>query len=112
MRLMLGDKSGPSLLVSVDDNYDPKKFEFTVINGGWDGVFTNGHITILGDPCGAWSDIGITEILTDNQDRLRCDFTVFDDYNTVFDNFDNPNYVAPLYKEVQRPACWDDDIPF
>jgi hypothetical protein len=109
---MLGDKNGPSLLVTVDDNYDPKKFEFTVINGAWDGVFTNGHITILGAPGGDWSDLDITEILTDNQDRLRCDFTEFGSYNTVFRNFHNPNYVAPKPKKVDYPAMWDDNIPF
>lgn len=113
MRLMLGTPGNPSLLVSVDDNYDPTTFKFSVINGQWDGVFTNGHVTVLGIPGGGdYSDLGITEILTDNQDRLRCDFTVFGDYNTVFDNFDNPNYVAPEYKQHANFDNMDDDIPF
>jgi hypothetical protein len=109
---MLGKPGDPQLLVTVNDNYDPKNFEFTVINGSWDGEFNNGHVTVLGVASGDYTDLGITEILTDNQDRLRCDFTNFGSYNEVFNNFHNPDYVAPQYKEVQRPICWDDDIPF
>ena len=113
MRLMLGNGNTPSLLVSVDDNYDPTNFKFSVINGAWDGVFTNGHVTVLGIPGGGdYSDLGITEILTDNQDRLRSDFTNFGSYNEVFANFDNPNYVAPEYKRYTKFDDMDDDIPF
>jgi hypothetical protein len=112
MRLMLGNVGNPSLLVSVDDNYDPQNFKFRVINGAWDGVFYKGHITVLGIPGGGdYSDLDITEILTDNQDRLRCNFTIFDDYNTVFINFHDENYVAPQYKQVKFDDM-DDDIPF
>ena len=113
MRLMLGNADGkPELLVAVEDNFDPAKFEFRVVNGGWEGVFTNGHITVLGCPSGVWSDLDITEILTDNQDRLRSDFTNFGSYDEVFANFDNPNYVAPEYKKPKYPDYWDDDIAF
>ena len=112
MRLMLGTENAPSLLVEVANDYNPTSFKFRVINGAWDGVFTNGHITVLGCPGGAWSDLGITEILTDNQDRLRSDFTQFGSYDEVFNNFDNPNYIAPEYKKFEPPAYWDDDIAF
>ncbi|MEN6291742.1 MAG: hypothetical protein ABFD07_06970 [Methanobacterium sp.] len=42
-------------------------------------------------------------ILTDDQTRLR------GDYNVVFDNFDNPEYVAPEYKFEPLD---DNDVPF
>lgn len=109
---MLGTPGAPWLLVSVSDNYDPENFKFTVINGAWDGVFYKGRIKVLDDPSGAWSDLGITEILTDNQDRLRSDFTVFHSYNEVFNNFHDENYVAPEYKRVTNFEDMDDDIPF
>jgi hypothetical protein len=110
MRLMLGTPGNPSLLVTVDDNFDPKKFEFTVINGGWEGVFTNGHVTVLGCPDGDdFSDLGITYILTEEQDRLR-GADVWD-FQTVFNNFDNPNYVGPEFRKVDFDFM-DDDIPF
>jgi hypothetical protein len=110
MRLMLGANGNPSLLVAVADDYNPSNFKFTVINGCWDGVFTDGHVTVKGCPGGDFTDLGITEILTDNQDRLRC--TNHDgEYNTVFNNFNNPNYVAPQYKQVKF-VDMDDDIPF
>lgn len=112
MRLMLGNiNSGPTLLVTVDDNYDPTNFKFEVINGGWYGTFKNGEVRV-NDKYDNEPVAFDVEILTDNQDRLRCDFTVFGDYNTVFDNFHNPNYVAPEYKKFEAPANWDDDIAF
>jgi hypothetical protein len=43
--------------------------------------------------------------LCDNQDRLR------GDYQEVFNNFDNPDYVAPRREVVWFDAT-DDDIPF
>ena len=114
MRLMLGTEGNPSLLVSVNDNYDPTNFDFFVVNGAWNGHFTNGHISINYDSaqnmwyevCGPlpWTSLDIIGILTDNQDRLR------GGYQEVFNNFDNPNYVAPAYKYV--PDDFDDDIPF
>ena len=113
MRLMLGKDGKPSLLVTVEDDYDTANFKFRVINGAWEGVFTNSHITILGIPGGGdYSDLGLTEILTDNQDRLRSDFTEFGSYNEVFLNFDNPNYIAPQYKRPVKFDDMDDDIPF
>jgi hypothetical protein len=107
MRLMLGTPGHPSLLVNVEDNFAPALFKFRVINGAWDGVMTNGHVTVLGIPGGGdYSDLGITHILSEDQDRLR------GDYNTVFYNFDNPAYVAPKPKEFAFPVYWDDDIAF
>ena len=107
MRLMLGTEGNPSLLVSVADNYDPTNFKFDVVNGAWEGHFTNGHISVLdgyGYSPPPFSSLDTMEILTDNQDRLR------GEYQEVFNNFDNPNYVAPAYKYV--PDDFDDDIPF
>lgn len=111
MRLMLGKHGTPSLLVSVqnlkdDSEFNPNLFKFHVVNGCWEGEFNNGFITILGAPSGDYSSLDTREILTDNQDRLR------GDYQTVFNNFANPSYVAPLPKRVEYPASWDDDIPF
>ena len=113
MRLMLGTVDRPSLLVTVEEDYNPANFKFRVINGAWDGQFINGNITVFGSPGGDFSSLDKIEILTDNQDRLRCDFTKFGDYNTVFANFDNIEYVAPAYKYTKEDfADMDDDIPF
>ena len=109
MRLMLGTPGNPSLLVTVEDNFDPAKFEFRVINGAWNGVFTNGHMTVLGNPCGSWSSLDVTHILTEDQDRLRGNNSW--DYQTVFNNFDNPAYVGPEWEKVVYNDM-DDDIPF
>jgi len=103
---MLGTKDAPSLLVDVLQERTPTEFDFWVVNGAWAGVFYNGHVTILGCPSGDYSDLGLTEILSDNQDRLR------GHHNDVFNNFNNPDYVAPKPKKVKLPADWDDDIPF
>jgi hypothetical protein len=107
MRLMLGRPTYPSLLVSVDDSYDPTNFKFTVINGGWSGHLINGSITIdekiTSDP------IENIIIHSDEQDRLR------GDYNDVFVNFDNPHYVAPVpapSDAVDWGDVWDDEVPF
>lgn len=104
MRLMLGVDGQPDLLVEVFDFSNRDQFDFEVINGRWHGKYTNGHLTIDA-PYGAWSTLDTVEILCDNQDRLRGDYT------DVFANFDNPNYYAPkpLFKV---PDNWDDDIPF
>lgn len=110
---MLGTKDDPRLLVSVADDYDPSCFKFFVVNGAWNGVFTNGHVTVLGSPCGDWTDLDITEILCDNQDRLRCEAGWSQAYNAVFDNFHNPDYIAPISKKLPtRFDDMDDDIPF
>ncbi len=104
MRLMLGTIGRPSLLVLVQQERSPTDFDFWVVNGCWDGIFNNGHVTILGSPSGDFSDLEITEILCSNQDRLR------GGYQTVFDNFDNPDYVAPQPKKVKFDDM--DDIAF
>ena len=105
MRLMLGTKDCPSLLIELEQEMSPTHFDFWVVNGAWRGVFTNGYITILGCPGGDYSSLEKTEILCDNQDRLR------GGYNTVFENFDNIDYVAPKHKQVVFDDM-DDDIPF
>jgi hypothetical protein len=105
MRLMLGTKNQPSLLVDVQQEKSPTEFDFWVVNGAWQGVFTNGYITVLGCPTGDFSSLEKTEILCDNPDRLR------GDYNAVFENFDNVDYVAPVPKRVVFDDM-DDDIPF
>jgi len=105
MRLMLGTKGMPSLLVDVSEDFDLGIFDFWVINGAWKGKYTNGWITIYGAPGGDFSSLDRVEILTDDQDRLR------GDYQDVFDNFDNVDYVAPKREPVVF-ADMDDDIPF
>lgn len=106
MRLMLGTKDQPSLLVDVEQEKSPTEFDFWVVNGAWNGTYTNGHITVWNPPSGSWSSLEIDEILSDNQDRLR------GDYNDVFNSFDNPAYVAPMPKQSVLPSDWDDDIAF
>jgi hypothetical protein len=103
---MLGVSGYPSLLVDVTNFDNQDNFDFYVINGAWDGKFQNGYITVLGAPDGDFSDhLTHHTILTQNQDRLR------GDYQTVFNNFDNENFVAPQYSQVTF-ADMDDDIPF
>lgn len=112
MRLMLGIANVPEWLVNVDEPFDPNKFSFFVVNGSWEGAFTNGYITVLDDPEGAISYIDKkVEILSSNQDRLRSNRDRWGDYETVFDNWDNPNYVAPSFEPVVFDDM-DDDIPF
>lgn len=105
MRLMLGTKDYPSLLVDIEQEKSPTEFDFYVVNGAWQGTFTNGHVTVW-HPDRPWTKLDKTEILCYNQDRLR------GNYQDVFDNFGNPDYVAPRREKVVLPACWDDDIPF
>lgn len=105
MRLMLGTPGQPSLLVNIEQERSVDDFDFWVVNGAWPGVFYNGHVTVL-HPDNPWSDLDKTVILTDNQDRLR------GDYNDVFNNFHNPDYMAPEHKKAVWPTSWDDDIPF
>lgn len=108
---MLGKGTMPELLVTVDADYNPNYFDFRVVNGLWDGIFNRGYITILGCPGGDFSSLDKTEILCSNQDRLRCsDWN--GEYQIVFNNFDNPDYVAPEPKKFVVPADWDDDIAF
>jgi hypothetical protein len=102
---MLGTQEHPSLLVDLEQEHSPTHFEFWVVNGAWKGTYNNGHVTVW-HPHEPWSDLDKTEILCDNQDRLR------GEYQEVFNNFDNPNYVAPKPEKVVLPSDWDDDIPF
>lgn len=108
MRFMLGTNNHPSLLVEVKELRDQYDFDFYVINGGWEGTFYNNRITVW-SPYEPWTDLEEVEILTQNQDRLRCQNV---DYEEVFSNFSNPNYVAPKLPFQDVPDTWDDDIPF
>ncbi len=110
MRLMLGIKDKPSLLVDVGQEYSPTHFDFRVVNGQWNGTYYNGYVTVIDCPSGDYSSLDKVEILCNNQDRLRS--VPWYEYQEVFNNFDNPNYVAPKPKPVEYPASWDDDIPF
>ena len=109
MRLMLGTVDNPSLLVDIEQEYSPTHFEFWVVNGAWKGTYTNGHVTVW-HPYEPWSELDNTEILCDNQDRLRS--VPHYEYQEVFNNFDNPNYVAPKADKYFVPSWWEDDIPF
>ena len=109
MRIMLGtEPSNPSLLVSVDENFNPQEFDFHVVNGNWYGKCYQGHITVVGCPSGPFSSLDRLTILSDNQDRLR------GNYRDVFDNFDDAAYVAPLdtFTRKQFDIELDDDIAF
>ena len=109
MRLMLGSDNRPRLLVNVKEDYDPAHFDFRVVNGAWDGTFYNGYITVH-HPWNPHSSLDKMEILTDNQDRLRSP-DHYGEYNEVFANFHNPDYVAPKPEPVMFDDM-DDDIPF
>ena len=104
MRLMLGTKDCPSLLVDIMQEHSAAHFDFWVVNGAWAGTFYNGYVTIW-HPDRPWTNLDMTDILSDNQDRLR------GDYQEVFDNFHNPDYVAPRREPVVFHDM-DDDIPF
>jgi hypothetical protein len=110
MRLMLGYRGKPSLLVEVGQEYGPNHFDFKVINGRWEGVYYNGYVSVLDCPSGDYSLLEKADILCDDQDRLRS--VPYYDYQEVFNNFHNPAYVAPKPKPVEYPSSWDDDIAF
>lgn len=109
MRLMLGTKDQPSLLVNLGQEHSPTHFDFWVVNGAWEGTFYNGYVTVH-HPWNPHSSLDKVEILCNNQDRLRSsDWN--GEYQDVFDNFLNENYVAPRREPVVF-ADMDDDIPF
>lgn len=109
MRLMLGTKDRPSLLVNVGQEYSLTHFDFWVVNGAWDGTFYNGYVTVH-HPYNPHSSLDRVEILCNDQDRLRSsDWS--GGYQEVFDNFHNPDYVAPKREPVVFHDM-DDDIPF
>jgi hypothetical protein len=110
MRLMLGTEERPSLLVDIQQEFSPTHFEFWVVNGCWEGTYTNGYVTVW-HPDNPWTNLDKTEIVCDNQDRLRTTGE-WGAYQEVFDNFNNPDYIAPKPDKYFVPACWDDDIPF
>ena len=107
MRLMLGTKERPSLLVNIGQEYGAAHFDFWVVNGAWEGTFYNGYVTVH-HPWNPHSSLDKVEILCNNQDRLRCGAG---EYQDVFNNFHDENYVAPKRKPVVF-ADMDDDIPF
>lgn len=111
MRLMLGTKDKPSLLVNVTQEYSSTHFDFSVVNGRWDGTFYDGYVTVH-HPYNPHSSLDKIEILCDNQDRLRSISDWNGGYQEVFDNFHDETYVAPKPAPVKYPANWDDDIPF
>ena len=108
MRLMLGTKDRPSLLIEVGQEHAPDHFDFWVVNGAWNGTFYHGYVTVH-HPWNPHSSLDKVEILCDNQDRLRS--VPHYEYQEVFNNFDNPDYVAPKPKPVVFYDM-DDDIPF
>ncbi len=109
MRLMLGTAERPSLLVDVKEEYTPDHFDFWVVNGAWEGTYYNGYVTVH-HPYNPHSSLDKVDILCNNQDRLRSVPSY--EYQEVFNNFDNPDYVAPKAKEWVPPPDWDDDIAF
>lgn len=110
MRLMLGTKERPSLLVDVGQEYSPTHFDFRVVNGQWNGTYYNGYVTVIDCPSGDYSSLDKVEILCNNQDRLRS--VPWYEYQEVFNNFHDETYVAPKPAPVKYPASWDDDISF
>ena len=109
MRLMLGTKERPELLVNVGQEYSPTHFDFWVVNGNWDGTYYNGYVTVH-HPYNPHSSLDTVEILCNNQDRLRSsDWS--GGYQEVFNNFHDENYVAPKREPVVFHDM-DDDIPF
>lgn len=108
MRLMLGTKDRPSLLIEVGQEHAPDHFDFWVVNGAWKGTFYNGYVTVH-HPWNPHSSLDKVEILCDNQDRLRS--VPHYEYQEVFNNFHDERYVAPKPKPVVFHDM-DDDIPF
>lgn len=113
---MLGTDGDPSLLVHAYIEYgDYTSFDFYVINGAWSGHYTNGYITInynakendynRDEGPMPWTTLDKVEILCRDQNRLH------GNYQDVFANFDNPDYVAPPAKVIETNFI-DDDIPF
>jgi len=105
MRLTLGGTE-PELLVDIAESADLTNFDFYVVNGAWYGKYNNGFISIFGAPSGDFSSTEKVNILCSNQDRLR------GDYNDVFCNFSDINYVGPELKYKPNFEDMDDDIAF
>jgi hypothetical protein len=92
MRLMLGNER-PELLVDVIGEFKKNYFRFHVINGMWTGEFQNGDIIIDAYP--EYATVHY-KILCMDQNRLSCQLA---DYQTVFDNFHDPNWIAPKFQQ-------------
>ena len=69
MRLMLGWRSKPSLLVDVEKEHGPNHFDFWVVNGAWTGTYDSGKVTIHKYPNNSPTEP--LNILCDDPDRLR-----------------------------------------
>lgn len=113
MRLMLGTNNQPSLLVSVErwpqhhqinqlDFWPDLHFDFWVINGAWNGSYSNSRVLV--EHTQKWLDDEF-QILCDDQSRLG------GDYQDVFRNFHDVNYRSPEPKPVDH-SIFDDAIPF
>tara|TARA_R110000772_G_C13233919_1_gene433058 strand:- start:677 stop:1162 length:486 start_codon:yes stop_codon:yes gene_type:complete len=111
IRLMLGIDGQPHLLVEVTMWFEGRnRFDFYVVNGDWHGEFDHGSmIVIFGEENKAEPRKGYA-IICDDQDRLR------GEYQTVFNNYGNSNYISPPEKPREKDDDWndyfDDDIPF
>ena len=105
MRLMLGHNGLPWLLVTTSSpTHDT--FEFDVINGAWDGSFDNGTVTVHKTGYVVQGCV----VLCDDQLRLQSESGW--EYQVVFDNFDNPDYVGKPMPATVSSMDWDDDVPF
>ena len=104
MRLMIGVDEEPVLLVSVGQKFSEVFFEFICVNGAWSGTFDNGRITVRGCPLGDFTVVEKYTVLCRDQSRLT------GDYNEVFNNFGDVNYVSPAFRETDDPE--EDWIPF
>jgi hypothetical protein len=91
----------PNLLVTITKEHASDHFDFTVINGGWDGVFNHGRITVWSPEAFSLIDCR-ANIICDNQDRLR------GEYDAVFANFHDVDWVAPDHSKLIDY----DNIPF
>ena len=88
MRLMLGANNKPILLVEVGiwtKKAPSTNFDFLVVNGEWEGTYTNGYVTARGCPDGSFISLDKVEIISDDQNTLN------GDYNDVFSKFHNEN---------------------
>ena len=105
MRLMLRCNGVPSLLVSVEKpDIDLNVFDFYVVNGNWNGAYTNGRITIKNCPGGDYSTLEEFDIMCISEERLQ------GHYQDVFSNIDNPDYAPTVLNKYSHDM--DDDIPF
>lgn len=105
--LLLGKNKEAHLLVEVTNRRSVHDFDFSVVNGCWDGVFYCGHVSVLGCPGGSYTDLDITEILCDNQ------YFLHGHYNDVFNNYKSGwKLFPPTKNHLVNVDYEDDNIPF